>query len=68
MQWRPWECKYLGLGVYTMLRVNRSSFNKESIFPRLLNDATSLPLTGGGNIGVQRRQLEALFSAAEYTP
>jgi hypothetical protein len=51
-----------------MLRVNRSSFNKESIFPRLLNDATSLPLTGGGNIGVQRRQLEALFSAAEYTP
>jgi nitroalkane oxidase len=35
---------------------------------RLLQDALALPLFGGGNIGVRRRQLHALLKPPEYDP
>jgi nitroalkane oxidase len=35
---------------------------------RLLQDALALPLFGGGNIGVRRRQLHALLKRPEYDP
>jgi alkylation response protein AidB-like acyl-CoA dehydrogenase len=54
--------------VDAMTVVGVSSYNKESPFPKLLNDAMCLPLTGGGNIGVRRRQLEQLFMADGYQP
>lgn len=51
-----------------MLTARRSSYNKESISPRLLNDAMCLPLTGGGNVGIRRRLLENIFMAEDYKP
>ena len=35
---------------------------------RLLRDALALPLFGGGNIGVRRRQLHAILKRPEYDP
>jgi len=35
---------------------------------RLLQDALALPLFGGGNIGVRRRQLHAIMKRPEYDP
>jgi nitroalkane oxidase len=35
---------------------------------RLLQDALALPLFGGGNIGVRRRQLHAILQRPEYDP
>jgi nitroalkane oxidase len=35
---------------------------------RLLQDALALPLFGGGNIGVRRRQLHAILIRPEYDP
>jgi alkylation response protein AidB-like acyl-CoA dehydrogenase len=35
---------------------------------RLLQDALALPLFGGGNIGVRRRQLHAILKQPEYDP
>jgi alkylation response protein AidB-like acyl-CoA dehydrogenase len=35
---------------------------------RLLQDALALPLFGGGNIGVRRRQLHAILKRPEYDP
>jgi butyryl-CoA dehydrogenase len=35
---------------------------------RLLTDALALPLFGGGNIGVRRRQLHAILKRPEYDP
>ena len=35
---------------------------------RLLQDALALPLFGGGNVGVRRRQLHAILKQAEYDP
>jgi alkylation response protein AidB-like acyl-CoA dehydrogenase len=35
---------------------------------RLLQDALALPLFGGGNIGVRRRQLHAILKRDEYDP
>ena len=46
----------------------RSSYNKDSPFPKLMNDAICLPLFDGGNVGVRRRQLERLFLAGDYKP
>jgi len=46
----------------------RSSYNKETVFPELLNDAMCLPLFDGGNVGIRRRQLEKVFTADGYEP
>jgi butyryl-CoA dehydrogenase len=35
---------------------------------RLLQDALALPLFGGGNLGVRRRQLHAILKMLEYDP
>jgi alkylation response protein AidB-like acyl-CoA dehydrogenase len=35
---------------------------------RLLQDALALPLFGGGNVGVRRRQLHAILKRPEYDP
>ncbi len=35
---------------------------------RLLQDALALPLFGGGNVGVRRRQLHALLKRPDYDP
>ena len=35
---------------------------------RLLQDALALPVFGGGNIGVRRRQLHAILKRPEYEP
>ena len=35
---------------------------------RLLQDALALPIFGGGNIGVRRRQLHAILKRPEYDP
>ncbi|KAH8602290.1 acyl-CoA dehydrogenase/oxidase [Bisporella sp. PMI_857] len=51
-----------------MSAVGTSSYNKGSVFPRLLNDAMALPLFDGGNIGVRRRALEKIFAAKDYQP
>jgi butyryl-CoA dehydrogenase len=34
----------------------------------LLQDALALPLFGGGNIGVRRRQLHAMLKHPDYDP
>ena len=47
---------------------DRSSYNKESVFPGLLNDVMALPLFDGGNVGVRRRELEAIISRDGYEP
>ena len=52
----------------SVLTFSRSSYNKESVLPKLLNDAMCLPLFDGGNIGIRRRELEQLFMAADYQP
>jgi len=63
-------CSDLAVNVVAdaMKVVGVSSYDKDSPFPKLLNDAMCLPLTGGGNIGVRRRQLEQLFMADDYQP
>jgi butyryl-CoA dehydrogenase len=35
---------------------------------RLLRDALALPLFGGGNVGVRRRQLSTILKHPEYDP
>jgi hypothetical protein len=46
----------------------RSSYDKESPFPKLMNDAIVLPLFDGGNVGVRRRHLERIVAAGDYEP
>jgi len=54
--------------VDAMAAVGMLAYDKDSIFPRLLNDATCLPLFDGGNVGIRRRQLQKLFLADDYQP
>ncbi|KAK0100347.1 hypothetical protein ONS96_007627 [Cadophora gregata f. sp. sojae] len=63
-------CSELAVKAVTdaMLAVGVSSYNKDSPFPKLLNDAMCLPLTGGGNVGIRRRQLEQIFVVDDYKP
>jgi len=46
----------------------RSSYDKDSPFPKLMNDAIALPLFDGGNVGVRRRHLERIIVAEDYKP
>jgi hypothetical protein len=46
----------------------RTSYSKDSPFPKLMNDALCLPLFAGGNVGVKRRSLERIMAADSYQP
>ncbi len=46
----------------------RSSYDKDSPFPKLMNDAIVLPLFDGGNVGVRRRHLERIITGEGYEP
>jgi hypothetical protein len=46
----------------------RSSYDTESPFPKLMNDAICLPLFDWGNVGARRRHLERIIAAEDYEP
>jgi alkylation response protein AidB-like acyl-CoA dehydrogenase len=48
--------------------VGIDSYDQEAPFGRLLQDALALPVFDGGNMGVRRRQLHAMFMHPEYDP
>jgi alkylation response protein AidB-like acyl-CoA dehydrogenase len=48
--------------------VGIESYDHEMPFGRLLRDALALPIFDGGNIGVRRRQLHAMFMQPTYDP
>jgi butyryl-CoA dehydrogenase len=48
--------------------VGIDSYDHSLPLGRLLQDALALPLFGGGNVGVRRRQLHALLKRPEYDP
>lgn len=51
-----------------MRAVGVESYDHDLPLGRLLQDALALPLFGGGNIGVRRRQLHAILKRPEYDP
>jgi len=48
--------------------VGIDSYDYEVPFGPLLQDALALPIFDGGNMGVRRRQLHAMFMQPEYDP
>jgi butyryl-CoA dehydrogenase len=48
--------------------VGIDSYDLECPLGRLLHDALALPIFGGGNVGVRRRQLHAILKRADYDP
>ncbi|KPM38695.1 Nitroalkane oxidase [Neonectria ditissima] len=52
----------------TMQVVGVTSYGTDTVFPRLLNDATVYSIFDGGNIGLRRRQLQKLMQAEDYKP
>jgi alkylation response protein AidB-like acyl-CoA dehydrogenase len=48
--------------------VGIESYDHALPLARLLQDALALPLFGGGNIGVRRRQLHAILKQPGYDP
>ncbi len=48
--------------------VGVDSYEQEAPFGRLLQDALALPIFDGGNMGIRRRQLHAMFLRPEYDP
>jgi alkylation response protein AidB-like acyl-CoA dehydrogenase len=48
--------------------VGTDSYDHELPLGRLLQDALALPVFGGGNIGVRRRQLHTMLRRPEYDP
>jgi hypothetical protein len=48
--------------------VVRESYDLALQLGRLLHDALALPLFGGGNIGVRRRQLHGILKRPKYDP
>ena len=46
----------------------RSAYSREQPFGDLLQDALVLPIFDGGNVGVRRRQIEAIFGSEGYDP
>jgi alkylation response protein AidB-like acyl-CoA dehydrogenase len=48
--------------------VGIDSYDHEAPFGRLLQDALALPIFDGGNMGVRRHQLHAMFMHPEYDP
>jgi butyryl-CoA dehydrogenase len=48
--------------------VGVDSYDRGCCLGRLLQDALALPIFGGGNIGVRRRQLHAILKRSDYDP
>jgi butyryl-CoA dehydrogenase len=48
--------------------VGVDSYDHEAPLGRLLQDALALPVFGGGNMGVRRRQLHAILKRPDYEP
>jgi nitroalkane oxidase len=48
--------------------VGIESYDHAQPLGRLLQDALALPIFGGGNMGVRRRQLHAILKQVEYDP
>ncbi len=48
--------------------VGVDSYDREAPLGRLLQDALALPIFGGGNIGVRRRQLHTMLKRPDYEP
>jgi butyryl-CoA dehydrogenase len=48
--------------------VGIDSYNQALPLASLMQDAMALPLFGGSNMGVRRRQLHALFMQPDYDP
>jgi hypothetical protein len=48
--------------------VGVESYDSENPLGGLMCDALALPLLGGGNVGVRRRQLHALLKGQDYDP
>ncbi len=48
--------------------VGTSAYSRKQPFGDLLNDAVVLPIFDGGNVGVRRRQIEAIFAKEDYDP
>lgn len=48
--------------------VGVSAYSRGQPFGDLLNDVMVLPIFDGGNVGVRRRQLEAIFASKGYEP
>ena len=48
--------------------VGVSAYSRSQPFGDLLNDAVVLPIFDGGNVGVRRRQIEAIFANDAYDP
>jgi nitroalkane oxidase len=48
--------------------VGIDSYDHEAPFGSLLQDALALPIFDGGNMGVRRRQLHAMFMQPDYDP
>ena len=46
--------------------VGVSAYSREQPFGDLLADAVVLPIFDGGNVGVRRRQIEAIFAMEGY--
>src|ERR1700756_3145455 len=51
-----------------MCVVGVDSYDHETPFARLLQDALALPIFDGGNMGVRRRQLHTMFKRSDYDP
>jgi nitroalkane oxidase len=51
-----------------MRAVGVDSYDLQCPLGRLLQDALALPIFGGGNIGVRRRQLHAILKRPDYDP
>ena len=48
--------------------VGVESYERDCPLGRLLQDALALPIFGGGNIGVRRRQFHAILKRSDYDP
>ncbi|GAB1198157.1 hypothetical protein APSETT444_007465 [Aspergillus pseudonomiae] len=51
-----------------MNTVGIQAYQAKAQYGVLLNDAVCLPIFDGGNVGVRRRQVEAVFKSAGYDP
>jgi butyryl-CoA dehydrogenase len=48
--------------------VGIESYDRETPFAALLQDALALPIFDGGNMGIRRRQLHTMFRRSDYDP